>query len=97
MDSETEIPDSIKTVKLETILQCFTNTYTRKSNLKVYDPKSIFGNVSKQLTKRNDSTLLERKYLHALWHKSIKVVITIYIIVIIFNELVVRIVIIMRS
>lgn len=73
MESE-NIPDSLKAASEELIRQCFKNTNTSKSNLKVYDPKSIFGIISKQITKRNESTLLERKYLHVLWTTSIKVI-----------------------
>ncbi len=74
MESVNTVPDSMKSVNQELIAQCFKNTYTSKSKLKVNDPKSIFGLISKQLTNRNDSTLSERKFLHALWKKSIKVI-----------------------
>lgn len=68
------IPDSLKSFSSEFIAQCFEqNINKRPQNLKVTDPKSIFGKVATELTKQKVSTLEERKYLNLLWTHSIKV------------------------
>lgn len=74
MESTYKIPDSLISFTSAVIAQCFEQKIKRRpKNLKVADPKSIFGTVAKELTKRNDSTLEERTYLNLIWNHSIKV------------------------
>lgn len=74
MESNIKIPDSLKSVSVDTISECFRNCSSHKQNRKVKNPKSIYGKVATQLTHRTDSTFEERNYLLHVWKNCNKVI-----------------------
>lgn len=73
MESALKIPDSLKSVTNEKIAEFFQKCSSRKQNLQVKNPKSIYGKVACELTQRPDSTFEERYYLYFVWKNCNKV------------------------
>lgn len=70
MESANKVPESFNLVNSSSISECFKNIKTRNLNFNVNDPKSIYGKAAKILTKKKDSTLDERRYLHLFCQNS---------------------------
>jgi len=67
-------PETFQQLSDEQIGDAFQSVYEQKKlNLNVNSKDSLFGKVAKFLTKQNESTLAERRYLHKLWLEKYKV------------------------
>lgn len=67
------VPERLKHIEENIILNELSSLYEkRKPNLKVKDPKSVFGKVIKVIL-GSDSTLEERFYVQHIWNQSNKV------------------------
>lgn len=82
---ETLTPDRLQQIRLEKILhELGLELAKQRPNLRVTDPKSVYGKAYKTLTKY-DSTVSERRYLCALWKEHTKVIVLVYIICVLIS------------